>query len=93
MDELGRASIAWLLVRPHCPELPVTRFAAALFGVLLLWPGSLRAQDAAARYQQACDGGDAAACTVLGLMYERGAGVGQDPVRAARLLRRGLRAR
>ena len=39
----------------------------------------------ASLYQKACDGGDAAACNNLGVMYYDGAGVPQDYTRAASL--------
>lgn len=44
---------------------------------------------AAAAYQQACDGGNALACTNLGWRYERGRGVVLDAEVAARLYERG----
>lgn len=40
-------------------------------------------------YEQACDGGNALACTNLGYMYEQGQGVAADPDSAARLYSRG----
>lgn len=43
----------------------------------------------AAAYQQACDGGNALACTNLGWMYERGQGVALDTELGARLYERG----
>lgn len=42
-----------------------------------------------AAYEQACDGGNALACTNLGFMYERGQGVTADPESAVRLYSRG----
>jgi uncharacterized protein len=43
---------------------------------------------AAARFEQACDTGDARSCSVLGVMYEEGKGVAADPARAERLYER-----
>jgi len=44
---------------------------------------------ALAAYAQACDGGNALACTNLGYMYELGQGVAADPESAVRLYSRG----
>jgi hypothetical protein len=63
---------------------------AAAFAVPGLVPAPAAAQNAAARlYQQACDGGDAEACYLLGRMYEIGTGVAEDEARALRLYQRG----
>jgi TPR repeat protein len=48
-------------------------------------------KEGAAAYESACDGGNALACTNLGWMYERGAGVTKDGDAAVRLFRRGCR--
>jgi hypothetical protein len=70
-------------------EEPVTRTLGWLLGVLLVLPLPARAQDAAAaRYRQSCDDGDGAACVVLGMMYERGAGVQRSAPRAVGLYQR-----
>lgn len=41
--------------------------------------------DAVARFGAGCDQGDPAACSLLGLMHERGLSVKQDPTRARAL--------
>jgi TPR repeat protein len=46
-------------------------------------------QYGAAAYKEACDGGNALACTNLGWMYERGTGVPVDHEAALRLYKRG----
>lgn len=46
-------------------------------------------KDAAPPYEQACDGGNALACTNLGWMYQFGHGVRADAGEAVRLYRRG----
>jgi TPR repeat protein len=45
-------------------------------------------KDAAAVYTKACDGGDADACSDLGLLFEQGNGVGEDGARATALFTR-----
>jgi hypothetical protein len=55
---------------------------------LALSPGPAAAQDAIRRYEEACDDGQVAACALLGLMLERGAGVPRDVARAATLYER-----
>ncbi|MDH3422387.1 MAG: carboxypeptidase regulatory-like domain-containing protein, partial [Gemmatimonadota bacterium] len=45
------------------------------------------AQATAARYERTCDGGDLVACTVVGLIYQTGAGGVQDLARATDLYR------
>lgn len=59
--------------------------AMAWAAVFALLPGTAASQDAQQRYQDACDDGTLASCTILAMMYERGAGVEQDAGRAAAL--------
>jgi TPR repeat protein len=47
---------------------------------------------ALAHFRQACADGDGAGCSTLGLMYERGLGVVEDEVRAAKLYQRACAA-
>ena len=56
--------------------------------LLSLSPGPAASQDTARLSQEACDGGDLAACNVFGLMNEAGEGVPQDLPRALDLFRR-----
>jgi len=44
-----------------------------------------------ARFDEGCEGGEAAACSALGVMYERGLAVDKDPRRAAVLFGRACR--
>ena len=46
-------------------------------------------EEAAVAYEQACDGGNALACTNLGYMYEHGEGVAKDLEAGLRLFRKG----
>ncbi len=59
--------------------------APAAIAALVVFPSAAASQDAQQRYQEACDDGTLASCTILGMMYERGAGVEQDAWRAAAL--------
>ena len=63
----------------------MTKKALFLLTALVVSPWPLGAQDTAEEYQYACDGGDLVACTVLGLIYETGAGGVRDRPEAARL--------
>jgi hypothetical protein len=55
---------------------------------LALKPLGLLGQNTAQEYQRACDGGDLVACTVVGLIYETGAGGTRDVPRAVSLYQR-----
>lgn len=56
--------------------------------LLSLSPGPAASQDTARLYQEACEGGELAACNVFGLMNEAGEGVPQDLPRAVALFQR-----
>jgi hypothetical protein len=56
--------------------------------VLALIPWALQAQNTASGYQRICDGGDLVTCTVVGLIYETGAGGTRDLARAIDLYER-----
>ena len=60
-------------------------WATTAIAALMVFPCAAASQDAQQRYQDACDDGTLASCTILGMMYERGAGVEQDAGRAAAL--------
>ena len=60
--------------------LPLIAFA--------LSPWALQAQGTAEDFEHACSGGDLVACTVVGLIYETGAGGTRDRVRAVGLYER-----
>jgi len=62
-------------------EAALTMFLLGLWAV----PVAAQNQNAEALYQSACDGGDAAACSVLALMFETGEGLPRDLSRAATL--------
>jgi len=53
-----------------------------VLAALALTPGALTPQGSAAQYQAACDDGDVVNCTVVGLIYESGAGGTRDLGRA-----------
>jgi hypothetical protein len=72
------------MLSPASP-MALLRHGLLALSALALTGAAASAQDAASRYGDACDDGDLAACTLLGLMYERGAGVAADPNRAAGL--------
>jgi hypothetical protein len=56
-----------------------------LVAVLALAAAPLSAQDTQEEYERGCDGGDLLACSVLGLIYETGAGGERDMERAVEL--------
>ena len=62
----------------------------ALFVVVFLglWTSPLAGQLAERLYREACDGGSALECNLLGIMYEIGDGVTQDLGQAATLFQR-----
>jgi hypothetical protein len=65
----------------------IFRHLSAL-AVLALAPWALQAQNTAGRYQRACEGGDLVSCTVMGLIWETGAGGTRDLPRAIELYQR-----
>jgi len=81
------------IVSSRMSRRPVSTRLAAILAVVVLSglassPGPAGAQSALDRYEEACDGGQVAACALLGLMLERGAGVPRDVARAATLYER-----
>ena len=62
--------------------------ALPVLALIALTPWGLRAQNTATRYEDACDGGDLVTCTVLGLIYETGAGGTRNVARALDLYER-----
>lgn len=57
-------------------------------GLLCLWHGAATGQNVQERHRRLCDAGELSSCTVLGLIYETGAGGVRDLGRAAELYQR-----
>ena len=65
---------------------------AVIVWLLALSPSPATGQSSTAGdYEALCDEGDLVACSVLGLLYERGTGVERDPARAVELHARACR--
>jgi hypothetical protein len=60
----------------------MTRAFRLLFALLLAWAAPALSQDPVRAHRVACDGGELASCTLLGLIYESGASGERDLDRA-----------